>query len=1223
MIATDGCSSGEFRAFCQPIHRQFQKTEATDSLVLEFLRSTRYWGNSAFMMRLDQVEIVGFKSFCDRQELTFKGGVTGIVGPNGCGKSNISDAISWVLGEQSAKSLRGGAMSDVIFAGTTARQPVGMAEVSLKLTGLNGRSPDGREECTISRRLYRNGESEYLMNGSACRLRDIHELFMDTGLGSKAYSFIEQGKIGQILSNKPTDRRALIEEAAGVTKYRARRRQTQLKLDAAQQNLLRVNDIVTEVEKQLDSLKRQASKARRRLALQEEQLALDRIVYGRTFTRLQSDSDALSGRAEVEVARASAIDATITGAETELETARLGLMEKEKTLEEIRAAHSDLTLRANRFETQAAYCRDQARDAVARSQAALQEAEDLKARLVPVGDGLQQHEADVVAFAEQRANGEASLAGIETLLEEAFAALRQVEAEMDVARSTQLSALTRISALGSAGGAAQERVQRAQATLSKLKTEFEEVSRERERVGAGLADVETRRAQADAARVSLLGSLEAATTDRAAAETERGDLGRQLDTLHGERNQLSGRRASLEELVATHGAFDAGVRALLDDRAASGVLGVLADTINVAPEHEKAVEGFLGDTLQALVVPDAATAESGISRLAESGEGRASFLILGRPPGVCARQEAPIDERIIGHLSALYQIDLPDSDSIKQGLCDAFVVRTLADALALSETLDAPIVTLGGEVARRAWVEGGRGGRGFLAPRREVKELKEREAEIDARLVDLKAREGRVAARIEAALLAIRTTEDAIHDSEKGLLSLDHERTALEDERVRNDRKLQVIDVEMKQAEAERSAGEVRIGEIHSELKTAEEERAATALQLASLGQALVAARNQSEEKQAVSTAERSTLAGLVEKESAANRMRERFAAECSDLQTRIDAATARAAELEEKGRALDAEQQEATRALAETLVGRDRVTASLAVNEEQLRESRSRIDAREDALKARRKARDLIKDALNEIEVSRARMASDLDHLGRESHAAIGQTAAQAAQGLTEEDDAMDLESVRAELAEIKEKIERVGPVNPLAVQEAQENEERYAFMTSQRQDLLDSMRELEAVIKQIDTESRTRFEEAFHIINANFQETFKQLFGGGAAGLALVDDEDILEAGIDIMAQPPGKKLQNVLLLSGGEKAMAAIALLFAIFKYKPSPFCILDEVDAPLDDANIGRFVKMLDTIRGDTQFIIITHSRKTMQIADNLYGVTMEEPGVSKLVSVKFN
>jgi chromosome segregation protein len=1175
------------------------------------------------MMRLDQVEIVGFKSFCDRQELTFKGGVTGIVGPNGCGKSNISDAISWVLGEQSAKSLRGGSMSDVIFAGTTARQPVGMAEVNLKLTGLNGRSPDGREECTISRRLYRNGESEYLMNGALCRLRDIHELFMDTGLGSKAYSFIEQGKIGQILSNKPTDRRALIEEAAGVTKYRARRRQTQLKLDATQANLLRVNDIVTEVEKQLDSLKRQASKARRRMALQEEQLGLERIVYGRTFVRLQADSDALAQRSRMEAERAERIDATIAAAETKLEEGRLGVIEQEKALEAVRAQHADLTLRANQAETRASHCRDQSRDARVRSQAALQEGEDLRTRLVPLSQALAQQDVDVLSYAQQRAASEATLRGIDTLLDQAVLALRNVESDMEGARSTQLSALTRISALGSARGAAHERIERAQASLSKLRTEFDEVSRAHAQVESALTRAASRREESEAAKGVLLSTLAAARRNRVDSETERSDLGRELDALHRERDQLAGRRASLEELVATHGAFDAGVRALLDDRAASGVLGVLADAIEVGPQYEKAVEGFLGDALQALVVPNAEIARAGVARLAETGEGRASFLIQERPAAVYVPLGTPKDERILGRLSDLYRVGLPQGESIKLGLGDALIVRRLEDALAVSEAIDAPVVTLEGEVVRGAWVEGGRGGRGFLAPRREVKELKEREAAIDMNLEEAGVRDGALAERIASALLAIKETEDLIHDAEKNLLSLDHERAALEEERVRAERKLQVIDVEMKQAESERAAGEIRIGEIERELRAAEDERTQTAALLAALGQALITARNHSEEKQAASADARSTLAGLVEKEAATLKMKERFAAEFSDLEGRIASALARARELEEKARALDLEQQEAGKALAETVSERHRVSAALSLEEDRLRTARAAIDAHEEALKARRKERDGVRDGLNEIEVGRARIASDLDHLGRESHVAIGQTAAQAAQTLTDEDNAKDLEAVHGELAELKEKIERIGPVNPLAVQEAQENEERFVFMTSQRQDLLDSIRELEDAIRDIDTESRARFEEAFHVINANFQQTFRQLFGGGAAGLALVDNDDMLEAGIDIMAQPPGKKLQNVLLLSGGEKAMTAIGLLFAIFKYKPSPFCILDEVDAPLDDANIGRFVRMLDTIRGDTQFIIITHSRKTMQIADNLYGVTMEEPGVSKLVSVKFH
>ena len=645
-------------------------------------------------------------------------------------------------------------MSDVIFAGTTARQPVGMAEVNLKLTGINGRSTDGRDECTISRRLYRNGESEYLMNGALCRLRDIHELFMDTGLGSKAYSFIEQGKIGQILSNKPTDRRALIEEAAGVTKYRARRRQTQLKLDATQQNLLRVNDIVTEVEKQLESLKRQASKARRRMVLAEEQLGLERIVYGRTFAKLQADSDGLAERAKVEVERAERIDSTITAAETELETGRLGVMEQEKTLEIIRAEHSELTLKANKFETHSTYCRDQSRDAVSRSQAALAGGRGSRGRVSPLS-----------------AKASSSMKPMSSLTPRSGRPARRRF------RASRRSSISR------RGRAPQRRGRHGLRPLHPalrpdphLRPRFGARRRPRtrgaragdalqapDRVRGSVARARARRSLAGSDRVAARARSKRSRSISAADSKAPARIGwkprpsaatwaASSTPLHRERDQLAGRRTSLEELVATHGAFDAGVRALLDDRATSLVQGVLADAIEVAPEYEKAVEGFLGDALQALVVPNAETARAGVARLAESGEGRASFLILGRAAGACAPLETPNDGRVVGRLTDLYQVGLPDGESIKLGLCDALVVRTLKDALAISETRDTPIVTLDGEVVRGAWVEGGRGGRGFLAPRREVKELKEREVAIDERLLELKAREGEVAARIEAVL---------------------------------------------------------------------------------------------------------------------------------------------------------------------------------------------------------------------------------------------------------------------------------------------------------------------------------------------------------------------------------------------------------------------------------------------------------------------------------------
>src|SRR6187397_2622818 len=398
------------------------------------------------MMRLEQVEISGFKSFCDKQELSFKGGVTGIVGPNGCGKSNISDAISWVLGEQSAKSLRGAAMEDVIFNGSQSRQPTGMAEVNLKVSGLNGNSPDGSPECVVTRRLYRNGESEYLMNGQICRLKDIHELFMDTGLGSKAYSIIEQGKIGLILSSKPADRRALIEEAAGITKYKARRRQTQLKLEAAQQNLLRVNDIVHEVEKQLESLKRQASKARRYRAVREEMQAIERVLYGRRFLDLRAQSDAIAERLTTEGQREQAAAIALQTEEAQMEVRRTALYEDEARLEEVRARLSELTLAVDRHQGRSGYCREQIAETDARASQARAEAEELRARVGPLADHLDERRSDEARLRIERASAEDEARTAETAQAEAASRQSASEAEQDAARDAQVDLLGRIAA---------------------------------------------------------------------------------------------------------------------------------------------------------------------------------------------------------------------------------------------------------------------------------------------------------------------------------------------------------------------------------------------------------------------------------------------------------------------------------------------------------------------------------------------------------------------------------------------------------------------------------------------------------------------------------------------------------------------------------------------------------------------------------------------------------
>jgi chromosome segregation protein len=1179
-------------------------------------------------MRLDRVEIVGFKSFCDKQELSFQGGVTGIVGPNGCGKSNISDAISWVLGEQSVKSLRGTSMEDVIFAGSQSRQPVGMAEVSLKLSGLNGNSPDGNPECVVTRRLFRNGESEYLMNGQVCRLRDIHELFMDTGLGSKAYSIIEQGKIGLILSSKPADRRALIEEAAGITKYKARRRQTQLKLEAAQQNLLRVNDIIHEVEKQLESLKRQASKARRYRAVRDEMQGVERVLFGLRFLDLQAQSASLAERLGREADRERAASIALATEEAHFEARRQVVYEAEARLTEARARLAEATLAVDRHQGKSGYCKEQIADTEARAGQAAQESAELEGRVGPLDVHLHERRQARERLAGELAGAEMEAQGAEAAVHAATERLRHAEREQESARDAQLTVISRISALLGAREKTAGNAERAAADLLKLAAEREELEREQAQVQAAAALARTRREEADTLLGALQAERQAAQARAAEARAQAESLERDADSLQSEFDSLAGRLSSLEEIVATHAAFDEGTRAVLARPDGVDALGVVADLIEADSAHERAVEAFLGDRLQAVLVPDAAQAVRGVRYLQESGAGRGSFLPLraagGRDVTYALRETARQEPRVKSLLSDLYRVVGPHAEAVRASLPDGLVCETLEDAIAVADQHPHfPCVTLAGETVRRPVVEGGRGVKGLLAPRREVRELTARRDALAADVAAVRARKDGEAARGEAATAEVRALEEEIHGAEKDLVAIRHDLSVAEEEQARHERKRAVLETEKRQAEEERGAAAVRLAEIEQSLAGAGAEKEAGDGRLGELAAQVALCREESEAAQLRHAEARSALAALRERAAGAEAERQRLAQERQELAARIEAARERMREMQERRSALQAELLEEERLLAEALGQRDRVTGETAVAEDALRDLRNEMEGREQSLRERRRERDMLKDAVAELEVSRARVDSDLDHLGRECHQAVGVLAAEAAVLLTEEDKARDASGLQVQVQELRERLEKMGAVNVLAVEQAQELDERHTFLTAQRQDLLDSIAELDQAVKKIDRASRERFQDAFQAINQHFGEIFRQLFGGGTAGLSLIDESDVLESGIDVMAQPPGKRLQNVMLLSGGEKALTAIALLFAIFQYKPSPFCILDEVDAPLDDANIGRFVRMLEGLKEQTQFVLITHSRRTMEIADQLYGVTMEEPGVSKLVSVRLS
>ncbi len=1179
-------------------------------------------------MRLEKVEILGFKSFCDKQEVSFQGGVTGIVGPNGCGKSNISDAISWVLGEQSAKSLRGASMEDVIFAGSQARQPLAMAEVSLSVSGLNGNSPDGNPEATVTRRLYRDGTSEYLINGELSRLKDIHEIFMDTGLGSKAYSIIEQGKIGLILSSKPADRRGLIEEAAGITKYKARRRQTQLKLEAAEQNLLRVNDIVHELEKQLDSLKRQASKARRHRALREEMQGVERVLFGRRFLELGGAAAHLEARLGEESDRERSASVALETEEAQLGARRAGLYEEEGRLEGLRASLGELTVALNRHEGHSLHCKEQVKDSEARAAAARTEGAELEARVAPLALELDTHRTMEQTLRDEVAATSATTAGAETLVRERAAAVSQLTVEQDTVRDAQVGLVEKIGALQNAGASVSGSAERAAADLMKLAAEIEDASREGARTVALLADLGGRKSVSEASIEGLWSEHRSTVARSSALRHAAEEAESRIAVLRSEWDGLAGRKASLLEMVASHSAFDEGVRHLLASPEALEVRGVVADFVETEPAHERAVEIFLSDFLQAVLVPDAAAARSAVEQLRDSGAGRCALLPLAsvspqHDAAARLRAVATEEPRVRGLLGDLVRVNGPFADAIRAAMPEALVVDTLEDAFELAARRGAlPIVTLGGENLRGAVVEGGRRVRGLLSPRREIKELEEHLGELDVQLSAARERETALEADAAAADGESRRLEALIHDAEKDLVALAHDLSTAEEERARIDRKASILGTERSQAENERGAAAMRMAEIQSALATADTDRAAGAARLADLGLRVFESRAALESAQAEHAEVRSRLAALRERAGAAEATQQRLAAEHRELVERLSAARQRAAEMDERGLQFGADLRTTEAALAATLLDRDRAAREIEGADTSVRETRVELEAREAALKERRREREILRDAISELTVAKARNDSDRDHLARESHQTLGQTAAECAATLTDDDRALELSDVETRLVEMRDRIEKMGAVNVLAVEQSQELEERHTFLTAQRQDLNDSIDEMKRAIRGIDKTSRERFEEAFRVINEHFGTIFKQLFGGGTAGLSLLDEDDILESGIDVMAQPPGKRLQSVMLLSGGEKAMTAIALLFAIFQYKPSPFCILDEVDAPLDDANIGRFVRMLESLKEQTQFVLITHSRKTMEIADHLYGVTMEEPGVSKLVSVRF-
>ena len=1284
------------------------------------------------MLKLKKLQILGFKSFCERTELKFHGdGVAAIVGPNGCGKSNLADAIAWVLGEQSAKTLRGSRMEDVIFAGSPDRKPTGMAEVALTLVDpevyggpeandatqieiqdelpeedwdeaelrakaaeeverlteeaqpgrleevepppAEGALASGQDavrdavappsaavdpttgssvvlkirrrrfpqqfragEIVVTRRLFRSGDSEYLLNGKLCRLRDIQELFMGTGLGSESYALIEQGRIGQILSSRPTDRRAVIEEAAGITKFKTKKRLAEARLEDAKQNLARVNDIFEEVTHQMNSLKRQASKAERYAKLREEVRAKLRLLLASRFAQLDLEAIELERQLNATSEQMREQSTQIQGLEAEHAERRQRGYTIESEMRENRGRLSQIKLDADRALATCRHNEERCREFEARAAAEQANLAQIRARLTDLEEERDGNRGVLDSAAADLFAAQQELAASEQELRDASDQLAALEHGQEDSHSAILEAVNSAANLQNQLTQAAERIAAIDRQAQRLRTEMANADSEVQAFGGerGQRALEFETVSERALRLG-----ERCVEARELLESKRRqefEAKHRLDSLRAEYASALGRRSSLEALIAEHGYSTESVRRLFQSGAFNRGLapaGVLADFLEVEPRYEGVVEDFLREELNYIVVKSWDAADEGLRLLRTDVDGRATFLV--HPEDAQARFSFAVNET--AHTATPESIvPLKDAIRVLNGfgrslevilpkLRNGYIVPepNAARELAL-ENPDAFFLSQSGECFHNVTVTGGKQRlEGPLSMKRELRDLIRLLTELEASLREEELRVLTLGREIKDLTSLLDRLEEEKREAEKQVMTSGHqlEQLDLEMDRVRE--QLHTAGNELEQLHRDRQEQESMMAARQAELSELRQKQTELEALAASANRQLASLRQDRERAAQQASQQVARVAALEERHRSSAAVLERMESMMSEVAERAQSLDRQIVACAEEKLQRESENRQIATLLNDLEAEGNACETREGLLQFESDQVRARLLVIEDGLRAVRQELDEVRDHRAELSAAAAKLQSDaqymaetcLQELGIERQALAADTTIATVRGeqLAAEDQAY---------RDMRARLEGMGPVNMMALEEYKETSERHAFLDTQRKDLIESIENTQATIREIDTFSRQKFEEAFHKINENFQGTFKKLFGGGHAFMRLTDEENSAESGIDIVASPPGKKLQNVLLLSGGEKALTALALLVGIFRYQPSPFCILDEVDAPLDEANIGRFTELVKEMSFETQFVLITHSKKTMGIAPVLYGVTMQEPGVSKLVSVRF-
>ncbi len=1164
------------------------------------------------MLKIERLKLSGFKSFVDETTVDFAGGMTAIVGPNGCGKSNIADAVIWSLGERSAKSLRGGTMEDVIFAGSEGRRSLGMAEVRLEMSTDPGFAGSDDGKLTIGRQVFREGEGRYFLNGKASRLKDIRSLMMDTGLGLRGYSMIEQGQIGQILSGKPQERRRLLEEAAGITRYKDRRRVAEIKLEEARANLARLDDILSEVHRSMRSLKRQANAARRYREAQGRRAELLRSVLLGRWSRVHGELTRLRREIQTRVDAESKLTADLHRDEADLAERR---QEEEGFTRRLAQQHredSDLAARIEGKQEFLKGARQRRQEVIERIASSRSLVENQRARqaelrneVAALADRERELAAELEAAASELSDGESRITDVAQLVGEA-------EARLESTRGSLLTSLAAVNDLRNRLHREQVESEKGELRLSHLRAALDE--------NTGHAAEARRSTLEGAERLAELVAEAADLEHRLAQRRERlrglehghEELSAQRVSLKDELVALEQRRELLAELVA---ARRERLRRFADTLAEAGVprVTLLSERLEVPDGWAGSLDLFLGELADAAILPHD---EDGL-RLARFllDEGAGGRLIRSLTSGDAG--PAVDDDAVISALGAA--LKLPSE--LAAALPPAYLVESAADAERLARAHPGAAF-----LAREGvWAEAGvlhvmadSAQPGLLASEEEVAALAERIPPLSARLtatigeIDALAEQARTERErivpLERSLAESKQRGAVLEARNQDLATRENrlrvERETLDTEVVETARELEIIAERRKNLQLEFTRAETRHAELEKSFDGLQREADAV--------------RRQREETTTAGASRRGRHELIAQRLDSHVRGAHRISAEIEDIDSRIDGwrqesetLEARKAEIE---RASEAAEVELQSSLEERAVSQEQLLGA----QQELESKRSRLQEIEARLGGLREERDGVRAELSDLRVERATHSQDGEHLQAEFRKEFAEDlpdiSGEAPANLPE----LEVDFERCEAL-----LERLGPVNLLAGEEHAEHVERFEFLTAQRADVATSVEKLRGTIRKLNEESSERFVKTFDEVNQTFSETFTELFRGGQASMRLLDEEDPLDSGIEIVARPPGKRLQNLMLLSGGEKALTAIALLFGLFRTKPSPFCILDEVDAPLDDVNTVRFVQLVQKMAQETQFVIITHNKITMEAASMLYGVTMQERGVSKLVAVELD